>query len=521
VTSSDIKSRKNKALDDRPELMPPGVLNNVKKEANKNQSSLLIMLLTGLVIFLLVVIFYILFKPDNSQTTIIKATTKSITQENTHVNNNFSSVSPFEVKTDRFDQKQTDKLENLINRWLLLDSEVEQENISLWADKDILQARNNARQGEQFSRQANYELAEINYKNAISIIEQVKLSKSSILNNLLQNADNALAAEDFKTAKQLYEKVLQIDSVNKQGLYGLKRSVHFSEVIGLYKKASRMLTQDDEESVEKYNNILLLLNKAVEIDKEYLPAMKLLEKIQKKNNRLLFKRHITQSMKSLEENKFNSARKFLNQARVIDAQDPAVKELENRIKATEKSHKIRELKQIVLYKENKEQWSAVVDTYNKILKIEPRTIFAMQGKIQAETFNGWYEQLEHIIDHPERLHSDKIRQSARRQVSLIKELSADKLVQHRKLDMKLSRVNKLIDSSFIDINVELLSDNITQIEIYKVGRLGQFKQKTVILKPGKYTVVGSRLGYRDMRLIINISGKDKNPRFSVICMEVI
>jgi len=515
VTSSEIKYRNNKAQFDRPELIPPGALNDAKKDANKNQS-LLVMLLTGLVIFLLAVIFYILFKPDNSQIAITQ-----ITQANTHVNDNFSSVSPIEVETDEFDQKQTDKLENLINQWLLLDSEAALQNMSQWAGKDIIQARNNARQGEQFISQSNYELAEINYKNAISIIEQVKLSKSSILNNLLQNADNALASEDLKTAKQLYEKALQIDVDNKQGLYGLNRCAHFSEVIGLYKRAYTLLTQNDDESIEKYNDILLLLNKAVEIDKEYLPAVKLLKEIQKKNGRLIFRRHISQSMKSLEENKFNLARKFLNQGRVIDAQDTAVKELENRINATEKSHKIRELKQIALQKKKKEQWSAVIDTYNKILKIEPRTTFAIQGKIQAESFNGWHEQLDHIIVHPERLQSDKIRQSARRQVTLIRELSADKLVQHRKLDIKLSQANKLIDSSFIDINVELLSDNITQIEIYKVGKLGQFKQKTVILKPGKYTVVGSRLGYRDVRLIININIKDKNPRFSVICMEVI
>jgi len=513
LNHNEIKYEKVKAADDIPELVPPGVLNVASNKINKNKS-IFSMILIGLVISLLLIVMILLIKANNNQL--------PLTHKNSHANDNDSSVKQIGIKPDPPDQKLIDKLEKVINQWLLLDSEAEQKHYSQWADKEIIQARKEAEQGDQFIRQSNYNLAAVSYQNAISILEQVKFSKPSVLSNLLLKADNAIAAEDWLAAKPLYEKALLIEADNKQALYGLKRSIHLPEVIGLYQKASGLLTEEkNAESIEKYNEIIVLLDTAVDIDREYLPAVQLIQEMQKKNDHLKFQRFISQGLKSIEENKYNSARQFLSRARELEAQDPAVKELDMRINAAEKSFQIRALRKTALEQEKLEQWPAVIQTYSKILEIKPKMLFALRGKLLAETYNEWYKKIDHIIDHPERLQSEKIRQNARHRVSSIREGSSDNLAQLGKLEMKLSLASKLIDESSIDVNVEFLSDNETQIDIYKIGRLGQFKQKTVLLKPGKYTVVGSRSGYRDVRLIININAKDRKPRFSVICKEMI
>jgi hypothetical protein len=48
--------------------------------------------------------------------------------------------------------------------------------------------------------------------------------------------------------------------------------------------------------------------------------------------------------------------------------------------------------------------------------------------------------------------------------------------------------------------VVLESDAATEVMVYRVGRLGTFTRHELKLKPGTYTVVGSRPGYRDVRL---------------------
>jgi hypothetical protein len=65
------------------------------------------------------------------------------------------------------------------------------------------------------------------------------------------------------------------------------------------------------------------------------------------------------------------------------------------------------------------------------------------------------------------------------------------------------------------------SDNQTEVVVYKVGRLGTFERRELSLRPGTYTVVGSRDGYRDVRLRVRVA--HRNPPQSVVvrCEEAL
>jgi len=49
------------------------------------------------------------------------------------------------------------------------------------------------------------------------------------------------------------------------------------------------------------------------------------------------------------------------------------------------------------------------------------------------------------------------------------------------------------------VRLRLESDGVTQVTIYRVGQYGSFSTRDVELLPGRYTVVGTRTGYRDVR----------------------
>ena len=49
------------------------------------------------------------------------------------------------------------------------------------------------------------------------------------------------------------------------------------------------------------------------------------------------------------------------------------------------------------------------------------------------------------------------------------------------------------------ISLRLESDGLTQVMIYRVGQYGSFATREVQLLPGRYTVVGTRTGFRDVR----------------------
>ena len=79
----------------------------------------------------------------------------------------------------------------------------------------------------------------------------------------------------------------------------------------------------------------------------------------------------------------------------------------------------------------------------------------------------------------------------------------------------------IIDAYSTLIDITIRSDNETQIMIYQVAKFGQFNEKKIQLRPGRYTIVGSKEGYRDFRNTINITTNDSKRFINVICKEKI
>jgi hypothetical protein len=69
--------------------------------------------------------------------------------------------------------------------------------------------------------------------------------------------------------------------------------------------------------------------------------------------------------------------------------------------------------------------------------------------------------------------------------------------------------------------VALTSDNQTDITVYRVGRLGTFEHKELELLPGRYTVVGQRAGFRDVRREITLLPGGEAPTVVIRCEEPI
>ncbi len=57
--------------------------------------------------------------------------------------------------------------------------------------------------------------------------------------------------------------------------------------------------------------------------------------------------------------------------------------------------------------------------------------------------------------------------------------------------------------------------------VYKVAKLGRFKEHELTLRPGNYTALGTRIGYRDVRQNFTITADSTPPPVTIICTEPI
>ena len=89
------------------------------------------------------------------------------------------------------------------------------------------------------------------------------------------------------------------------------------------------------------------------------------------------------------------------------------------------------------------------------------------------------------------------------------------------LDADRRRLAGLLATAETPVRVALRSDNLTDVVVYRVGRLGVFEARELELVPGRYTAVGTRTGYRDVRREFSIEpGKPPEP-LVVRCEEQI
>jgi tetratricopeptide (TPR) repeat protein len=167
--------------------------------------------------------------------------------------------------------------------------------------------------------------------------------------------------------------------------------------------------------------------------------------------------------------------------------------------------------------EKNEDWKSALREYNAVFALDPTIRFAREGKARAEVRSQLAEQLDSYIAHPERLSDDEVLERAEQVLSDARATEPSGPVLRRQIESLAER----IAVATTPIRVELVSDNLTEVTVYRVGRLGRFSEQVLDLRPGTYTVVGSRAGYRDVRRRLMVDPNRTSKPLDVRCEEKI
>ena len=164
-----------------------------------------------------------------------------------------------------------------------------------------------------------------------------------------------------------------------------------------------------------------------------------------------------------------------------------------------------------------EDWRAAARAYQAVLALDPAIRFAQIGLEQAAARAILDERLEFHLSRLDRLSSEKVLASASDVVAEAKEAANP----GARLSAQISRLEEALRVASTPVPVRFESDNQTNVVVYKVGVLGRFDSRTLDLRPGSYTVVGSRAGYRDVRLQLVVGPGASAKPFAIRCTEAI
>jgi tetratricopeptide (TPR) repeat protein len=166
--------------------------------------------------------------------------------------------------------------------------------------------------------------------------------------------------------------------------------------------------------------------------------------------------------------------------------------------------------------ESQERWDEALRAYEAVLRQDGSLAFAQTGKARAAARLLLDSSLQALIDRPDRLSSPQVREQA----SLLLQEAQEQPAPGPVLRSQIARLIAMLPGFDKPVQVSLVSDNQTRVAIPSIGTFGSFARRDIELRPGHYTVIGTRDGYRDVRRDITIS-PGQNQTVNVRCYEPI
>ncbi len=167
--------------------------------------------------------------------------------------------------------------------------------------------------------------------------------------------------------------------------------------------------------------------------------------------------------------------------------------------------------------EQAEQWQRAVATYREALELDSAVLFARDGLARSQPRAEMDQRLREVAASPMRLSNPAV---ARETAQLLDQAKA---VSPRgpTLATQIAAVEQALELANTPVPVTLRSDALTEVTVYKVARLGRFEQRELQLRPGTYTAVGNRVGYRDVRERFTIEPGAPSLTVTIACTEAI
>ena len=399
---------------------------------------------------------------------------------------------PFQqLQTDRERERAQDTLSSFVTLQIKLDDEM---HVEQWGAERFTAAQELANEGDELFTREQFDDAITRYNDGIAALEALVGEGEAKFAAALAEGIAALAALDAGAARIAFDKAALIYPDHPDVRNGLARAANLPEVLDKLDLAVELRAQGDIDGARKTYIAIRNLDAATPgIDEALSELDALVEELK-------FQRFLSDGYAALNERRFNAARKAFNAALGMrPGNQPALAGLAQVGQASTLS-RIDALRGEAQRQETAEQWVEAKASYERVLTIAGSLKFARDGRGRAATRARLDEQLVTTIREPHLLSSDERFNAA---VTLYQRATKVPTPGPR-LTEQLDQLEAILARAAEHVTVTLVSDNATEITVVQVGFLGTLERHQLSLRPGRYVIKGSRNGYRDLRLEIDV-----------------
>ena len=457
-------------------------------------------------------LFVVLAPPPNVES-IGVANNAEQSEENTPA---LIEDAPFDEK--RLAQARADS-QDILSELLASKKVLEQKGVNEWAPRKFADAVANAELGDEVYKQQDFPRAIQYYKDSLDQLDEISELIPQVIKTRLDAGLVAIKEGKSALAKESFQGALQLDQNNIDALNGLERANKLDDVIELVRAGA--VAEDSFKSSDKITDLELAEQKysqALELDKLTLSAQEGLQRVGVASQDKRFRLNMTKGFNALFARRYSSAKQAFSQGLKIKPGDSTASGAYKQALAADKSSSLSGLLATAGELERAENWSSALSNYDIVLQRDPNQVSAKLGQIRSRARNELDLKLEAVLKDP--LALARGTQRARATTVLADAKAIPKKGQ--RLKSQINQIEAALSSADVSIKVTLFSDGLSDISLIKAGAkkivLGKFDSKNMALKPGRYVLSGSRLGYHDVRRELELTAQGNGVQsFTVRC----
>lgn len=402
-----------------------------------------------------------------------------------------------------------EEAEKIAREILRLQIEVEDVGAHLWAREELENMAADMDAAEGDFRNGLYEKALNLYRGLQEKLTELRGRANRVFAESISTGDAALESGDPARALEAFSVAAAIEPHNPELAAKMKRAEMLPEVLSLVIQAEKSEREGNPEQA------LELFRAARNLDGLWKPARSGISRLTAVIEQQRFREAMSRGFAALARKNHAEARDAFDAASRILPSSPEPADGLLQVEQTEKADRIRQLQVTAEAAFAGSDWQQAIDAYREALAIDGSLVFASKGLSRAEHRLNLETGISAILADPAGLQDDDLLSDAVRILAQATRLDR----KSAKTKEDINKLAQLVSTARIEIPVTIVSDNRTDITIYKVSHLGPLETKQQNLIPGRYTLVGKRQGYRDVRKDITVLSGEQLPPITLVCDE--
>lgn len=403
------------------------------------------------------------------------------------------------------------KAEKLLAQLVTQQGQLEALHAESWGGDDYARYKELGNGGEDAFLANDFAQAVAKYTDATTTGADLLSRSAEIVDHALAAGQAAFTAGNAELAVAQYDIVLGIEPDHEAAKAARARAVRLPDVLALVVRGNGERDAGDPQQA------MATYREALAIDPRWEPASRALAEVTANVRDSDFETAMSEGSKALATQNYAEAQHMFRAALALR---PQAREAQDGLTQADEGAKLGKIalsEARALAFERRELWDQAIALYKGALQDDPTLVFAKTGLDRATARSGLDAKLRNLIDNPTLLFGDTVLADARRVVADAQAVPEPGPVISEQID----KLERLITLAATPIAVQLHSDQHTEVTLYRIGPIGSFTSKELQLRPGTYTAVGSRNGYRDVRQTFTVLPGRTLPPISVICSEPI